>query len=172
MLAARTASARPCSTPSARCSSPPTPPLAITGTSTASATARVSARSALARAVDPCSSAGFRLRPAPAFYAPSQPHPIPICLRPPWVNTSHPAPERFASIATTMHCCAHQRPKRRRRAPILNRCGVDGDLVGSALSKRRTSSTLRTPPPTVRMNTCAATFSTMGRIRSRSSSSR
>src|SRR4051812_14608307 len=43
--AASTASARPCSIPSARCSSLPTPPLAITGTGTAVATARVSARS-------------------------------------------------------------------------------------------------------------------------------
>src|SRR5690606_15460926 len=45
MLAARTASAPPSVTPSARCSRLPTPPDAITGTGTASATARVSARS-------------------------------------------------------------------------------------------------------------------------------
>src|SRR2546430_13520681 len=43
-------------------------------------------------------------------------------------------------------------------------------LSAPALSKRLTSSTLRTPPPTVRgMNTCAATSSTTCRIRSRSS---
>src|SRR2546427_8995709 len=43
-------------------------------------------------------------------------------------------------------------------------------LSAPALSKRLTSSTLRTPPPTVRgMNTCAATSSTACRMRSRSS---
>ena len=43
--AASTAEAWPSRTPSTRCSSLPTPPEAITGTVTASATARVSARS-------------------------------------------------------------------------------------------------------------------------------
>ena len=43
--AASTASAPPSVMPSARCSSVPTPPLAITGTPTASLTARVSSRS-------------------------------------------------------------------------------------------------------------------------------
>src|SRR5207248_7599693 len=45
MLAASTASALPSSTPCARCSRLPAPPEAITGTLTASDTARVSVRS-------------------------------------------------------------------------------------------------------------------------------
>ena len=45
MLAASTALARPSVTPSAMCCRLPTPPEAITGTGTASDTARVSARS-------------------------------------------------------------------------------------------------------------------------------
>src|SRR5262249_25656114 len=45
MVAPRTASAPPLETASARCSSAPAPPEAITGTETASATARVRARS-------------------------------------------------------------------------------------------------------------------------------
>ena len=44
-LAASTASASPSMMPSAKCSSLPTPPLAMTGMSTARATARVSAQS-------------------------------------------------------------------------------------------------------------------------------
>jgi hypothetical protein len=43
-------------------------------------------------------------------------------------------------------------------------------LSAPALSSRRTSSTVRTPPPTVSgMKTCEATASTMCRSRSRSS---
>ena len=43
-------------------------------------------------------------------------------------------------------------------------------LSAPALSSRRTSSTVRTPPPTVSgMNTCEATASMIGRIRSRPS---
>src|SRR3990172_2412422 len=65
MLAASTASARPSMTPSARCSSLPTPPPAITGTPTASATARVSARSNPSR-VPSRSILVSRISPAPA----------------------------------------------------------------------------------------------------------
>src|SRR5688572_22371454 len=64
-LAASTASARPSSTPSARCSTEPTPPEAITGTVTASATARVSARSKPSR-VPSRSMLVSRISPAPA----------------------------------------------------------------------------------------------------------
>ena len=45
MVAASTALARPSTSPARRCSGEPTPPLAMTGTETASDTARVSARS-------------------------------------------------------------------------------------------------------------------------------
>src|SRR5687767_10242169 len=64
-LAASTASARPSSTPSAKCSTEPTPPEAITGTLTASATARVSARSKPSR-VPSRSMLVSRISPAPA----------------------------------------------------------------------------------------------------------
>jgi hypothetical protein len=74
----------------------------------------------------------------------------------------------LASIATTMHCepcfCAAS----------YTSCGFDTaevfmlTLSAPALSRRRTSSTLRTPPPTVSgMKTCEATASMMSRIRSR-----
>ncbi len=63
--AASTASAPPTVTPSARCSSVPTPPEAITGTGTASATARVSSRSKPWR-VPSRSMLVSRISPAPS----------------------------------------------------------------------------------------------------------
>src|SRR3989338_4815488 len=84
MLAASTASAPPSFTPSARCCKLPTPPLAITGISSASVTARVSARS------KPffCPSRSMlvsRISPAPRcciFFAHSTAS-SPVALRPP-----------------------------------------------------------------------------------------
>ena len=82
-------------------------------------------------------------------------------LRPPWVNTSHlPGATCLASIATTMHCepCFCEASN--------TSCGLVTaevfmlTLSAPALSRRRTSSTLRTPPPTVSgMNTVEATAS-------------
>ncbi len=74
-------------------------------------------------------------------------------------------------MATTMHCGAVLWPM----ASLIT-CGLamaaELKLVLSApaLSSRRTSSTVRTPPPTVSgMKTCEATASMIGRIRSRPS---
>src|SRR5690606_20803789 len=105
MLAASTASAPPCCTPSARCSSVPTPPLAITGISTASDTARVNARSKPSR-VPSRSMLVSRISPAPSAWT-SRAHStasMPVALRPPCVKTSQRSPCRLASMATTMHC--------------------------------------------------------------------
>src|SRR5688500_14411449 len=91
--AASTASACPSVTPSARCSSAPTPPEAITGTPTASDTARVSARSKPSR-VPSRSMLVSRISPAPAasmrfaHCTASRP----VALRPPCVNTCHESP--------------------------------------------------------------------------------
>ena len=53
---------------------------------------------------------------------------------------------------------------------VLHRGGIDAHLVGAGVEQRRTSSTLRTPPPTVSgMKTCAATASITCTIGSRSS---
>src|SRR3569832_2477703 len=89
MLAASTASARPSFTPSTRCCSVPTPPLAMMGMSTASEIARVSSRSkpllVPSRSIEVSSSS-----PAPRFsifFAHSTAS-SPVAVRPPWVKTS------------------------------------------------------------------------------------
>src|SRR5690349_5856208 len=104
--AASTASAWPCSIPSARCSIRPTPPLAITGTGTASHTARVSARSK-PLLVPSRSMLVSRISPAPcpAIFPAHATASSPRALRPPCVNTSQrPSPDARASMATTMAC--------------------------------------------------------------------
>src|SRR5260221_3257223 len=93
MLAASTASALPSSTPCARCSRLPTPPEAITGTLTASDTARVRPTSKPAR-VPSRSMLVKRISPAPvstmrfAHCTASSP----VARRPPCVKTSQPEP--------------------------------------------------------------------------------
>src|SRR5205085_3951313 len=86
MLAASTASALPSSTACARCSRLPAPPEAITGTDTASDTARVSARSKpsrvpsrsmLVRRISPAPAADMRLAQSTAS--------SPVARRPPCV---------------------------------------------------------------------------------------
>src|SRR5574340_48665 len=116
MLAASTASAPPMRMPSTRCSSAPTPPEAITGTGTASQTARVSSRSKPMR-VPSRSMLVSRISPAPcsAIRRAQPTASMPALRRPPWVWTSQPAPRaarsaparRLASIATTMHCAPY-----------------------------------------------------------------
>ena len=83
-LAASTASASPSMMPSAKCSSVPTPPEAMTGMGTARATARVSARSKPSL-VPSRSMLVRRISPAPRRAA-SSAHwtaSIPVGLRPP-----------------------------------------------------------------------------------------
>ena len=104
-----------------------------------------------------------RISPAPAGLHPRAHSTAsrPVGLRPPWVNTSHPAPQRLASIATTMHC-APNRPAASSTTPGSCTAAVLIETLSApALRSRRTSAALRTPPPTVRgMKTCAATAST------------
>src|SRR5690606_15444979 len=73
----------------------------------------------------------------------------PVGLRPPWVNTSQWSPTRLASTATTMHwlpnCSANSfTTSGRFTAAVLSET-----LSAPASSRRRTSSAVRTPPPTV-----------------------
>ena len=96
----------------------------------------------------------------------------PVALRPPCVNTSQreliASPTCLTSIATTIHC----EPKRLAASATI--CGLTTAVVliltlsAPAFSKRRTSSTSRTPPPTVSgINTCEATCSIIPNIKPR-----
>ena len=170
--------------PLTRSSRLPTPPEAITGTSTASLTARVSSRSkpdlvpSRSMLVSKISPAPRRVISTAHFTASS-----PVFLRPPWLKTSQPGPisiprasirfasateRRFASIATTMHCA----PYLAEAASITSGLAIAAELKlvlsAPAFKRRRTSSTVRTPPPTVSgMKTCDATASIMCRIKPR-----
>src|SRR6185369_10773786 len=168
--AARTASARPSVTPSAKCCRLPTPPEAMTGILTASETARVSARSK-PFLVPSRSMLVSRISPAPScstFFAHSTVS-SPVSLRPPWVKTCHlPGATCLASMATTMHCEPTLLEALKTRSGSLTAAVFIDTLSAPALSRRRTSSTLRTPPPTVSgMKTCSAQASTMCRMMSR-----
>ena len=71
-------------------------------------------------------------------------------------------------MATTMHCAPYLADASRMTCGSATAAELKLTLSAPALSSRRTSSTLRTPPPTVSgMNTCAATASMIGRIMSR-----
>ena len=87
----------------------------------------------------------------------------PVFLRPPWVYTSQPAapPARcLASIATTMHCEPYLAAASRMTSGDATAAELKLTLSAPALRSRRTSATVRTPPPTVSgMNTCDATAS-------------
>src|SRR5262245_44876388 len=150
-LAASTASAWPSSTPSAMCSAEPTPPEAITGTPTASDTARVSARSKPSR-VPSRSMLVSRISPAPAasMRRAHSSASMPVPLRPPCVKTSHEEPFLLASIATTTHWQPTISDAWRTRSGFCTAAVLIDTLSAPALRSRRTSSTLRTPPPTVR----------------------
>ena len=172
MLAASTASALPCWTPSARCCRLPTPPLAITGMPPPrqrAASVRGRNRSWCRR--DPCWSAGSRRRRAASTSLRPLDGIEPAFLRPPWVNTSHlPGLVCLASMATTMHCEPTLAEASATSCGLFTAAVFMLTLSAPALSRRRTSSTLRTPPPTVSgMNTCSAQASTMCRMMSRSS---
>ena len=172
--------------PSAKCSRLPTPPEAITGTPTASLTARVScrskpdfvpSRSMLVSKISPA--------PSPAILLAHCTASKPVFLRPPWLYTSQPAPTAFpssprrfssstlrffASIATTMHCEPYFCEASKITCGLAIAAELNEVLSAPAFSKRRTSSTVRTPPPTVSgIKTWLATASMIGRIRSRPS---
>ena len=112
--AASTASAPPSSTPSTRCSSVPTPPLAMTGTSTTSLTARVSARSKPSR-VPSRSIEVSMISPAPSRTA-SSTHAIasiPVAVRPPWTKTSRRLRHRCGSGIDGAHARTGRRTRSR-----------------------------------------------------------
>ena len=96
---------------------------------------------------------------------------IPEFLRPPCVNTSHtPGDVCLASMATTMHCEPYLAAESDTKSGLATAAEFMPTLSAPAFSKRRTSATARTPPPTVKgMNTCEATSSMMCKIKSRSS---
>ena len=104
-VAARAASACPTVSASRKCSILPAPPLAITGTPTSSAIARVTS-SAKPLPTPSQSMLVSRISPAPRF-TPSAAHSSassPVFSRPPRTYTSQPPPARdFTSIASTMH---------------------------------------------------------------------
>ena len=76
----------------------------------------------------------------------------------------------FASIATTMHWDPKKSAHRATREGSPTAAVFRDTLSAPASSIRRTSSTLRIPPPTVRgMNTCSDTSSTTCTMMSRAS---
>ena len=164
MLAANTASALPCFTPSTKCCTLPTPPEAITGMSTASLMARVSGK-LKPILVPSLSMLVSKISPAPracmlrAHSTASKP----VSLRPPWVNTSQrllSALTALASMATTMACEPKKLLASFTKSGLVTAAVLMLALSAPALSKRRTSATARTPPPTVKgMNTWLATRS-------------
>src|SRR5215471_5600300 len=173
MEAASAASAPPSISPSRRCSRDPAPPDAMTGTVTASATARVSSRS-YPSLVPSRSMLVRRISPAPRSTA-SQAQATasrPAGRRPPCVYTDQllgvacvdpdvAAPEggraetdgrgsrRRASMATTMHWLPNRSADSRMIDGLARAAVLRDTLSAPARSRTRTSSTPRTPPPTV-----------------------
>ena len=119
----------------------PTPPEAITGTRTASATARVSARSkprlgAVAIHRGEQDFAGAELRRPLARSATAS---MPVGVRPPWVKISQRSPrlaDRLASMATTMHWLPNFSAASRDEVAVGDGRGVDRDLVGAGEQQR------------------------------------
>src|SRR3954471_12916891 len=153
--AASTAVAWPPRMPSTRWSRLPTPPEAITGTGTLSATSRVSGMSKPWR-VPSRSIEVSRISPAPSdttSWAYSMAS-MPVELRPPWVKISQRSPPparltRLASIATTMHCS----PNFSAACLTNSRLETAAELIETLSAPYRSSvlmsSMVRTPPPTV-----------------------
>ena len=128
---------RPRATPSARWSSVPTPPLAITGTPTASLTAAVSSRSKPSR-VPSRSIEVSRISPAPRVAPPRPPtrrRRGRSGVRPPWVKTSQPGSpspvRRRASMATTTHWAPNSVGHLADQLGPVDRGGVERHLVGA-----------------------------------------
>ena len=149
----------------------PTPPDAITGTSTASATARVSARSKPSR-VPSRSMLVSRISPAPAsaMRCAHSTASRPVALRPPWVKTSQPAAALLGVDRDDDALGADDAGGLAHQLRVLHRRGVDRDLVGAGVEQPAHVVDLRTPPPTVSgMKTCSATASITCSSMSRSS---
>ena len=175
MLAARTASALPSTTPSTRCCKLPTPPEAITGTLTPSLIREVKfrsnpflvpSRSILVSSISPAPKAVIFSAHSMAL--------MPVGLRPPWVKISQrglsPCSTCLASIATTIHCEPKRCAASRTKSGLLIAAELIATLSAPAFSRLRISCNSRTPPPTVRgINTSPAIRSTVCNVVSRAS---
>jgi len=113
--------------------------------------------------------------PAPSMRAAHSTASSPVGVRPPCVNTSQPhagssAARRRASIATTTHCDPKRSAASRTEPGRATAAVLIDTLSAPALSSARTSSTVRTPPPTVSgMKTRSAVRATTSRMIGRSS---
>ena len=144
----------------------------MTGISTASLTARVSGR------LKPCfvpslSMLVSRISPAPRRCI-STAHSTaskPVGVRPPWVKISQRVFSELtalASTATTMACEPKNPAASLTKSGLVTAAVLMLALSAPALSRRRMSATVRTPPPTVSgMKTCEATSSMTCKIVSR-----
>ena len=176
MLAARAALALPSTTASRRCSGEPAPPLATTGMSTASDTARVISISY--PSLVPSASMQVRTSsPAPSastFLAHST-HSRPVGIRPPlmWTSqNSEPSSRliRFGSRFTTMHWLPNLSAASRTKSGSFTAAELIETLSQPELISVRISSSVRIPPPTVSgMKQTSDVRLTTSRMMSRSS---
>ena len=128
----------------------PQPPEATTGTRTALATARVSARSKPSF-VPSRSMLVSRISPAPRS-APSRAQAtasLPVGVRPPCTKTSKPSSPARASIASTTACDPKRSASSCSSSGRLTAAVLTATLSAPARSSASASSRLRTPPPTV-----------------------
>src|SRR5437667_2967231 len=147
--AASTASA-PASNASTTCVRVPIPPEAITGTRTALTTARNNSRSWPLR-VPSASQLVSKISPAPRR-SPSLAQPTASrapAERPPTTSAPHCRSRRRASMASTTHCRPNASESSLRSCGRRTEAVLTLTLSAPAPSRRRASSTLRTPPPTV-----------------------
>ena len=94
-----------------------------------------------------------RISPAPRFsiFAAHPTASIPVGLRPPWVKTSHPPPSLLlASMATTMHWLPNLSEARLTKSGSVMAAVLIVTLSAPASRSSLTSSTVLSPPPTVR----------------------
>ena len=144
----------------------------MTGISTASLTARVKGR------LKPClvpsrSILVSKISPAPRRCI-STAHSTaskPVGLRPPWVKISQrvfSGLTALASTATTIACEPKKPAASFTKSGLVTAAVLMLALSAPALSRRRISATVRTPPPTVNgIKTCEATASITCKIVSR-----
>ena len=97
---------------------------------------------------------------------------IPVARRPPWVKISHlPGETVLASMATTMHWLPKRSAARATTSGSATAAELKLTLSAPARRSLRTSSGVRTPPPTVRgMKHCSAVRVTRSYIVARLSS--
>ena len=123
----------------------------MTGIGTASEIARVNGR------LKPClvpsrSIEVNKISPAPLAAAVSAKATasMPVGLRPPWVKICHsPGATVLASIAQTMHWLPNRSAAVLRTSGLATAAELNETLSAPASKRLRTSSSVRTPPPTV-----------------------